>query len=331
MLPSPLRFDQDSDRHGSPSISCVIPAYNESKNLATLLPELAALLGTLTERWEIIVVDDGSCDTTPLLMSRAVQSPGYCYIQLSRNFGKEAALSAGIDAASGDVVVLLDADHQHPIAMIAEMLECWRRGIEVAYAVRADRNDESIVKRVGSALFYRIIGSQSRIQIPPNAGDFRLMDRRVVDAIKRMPERTRFMKGLYAWVGFTSEAIAYDPAERLHGASNFSLRQLIQFAIDGITAFSTWPLRTLNLMGTIIAIASFLYSGYLVSDYWVNGHEVSGWTTIVTALFFFSGINLLALGTIGLYLGRVFDEVKQRPLYLVKSHLGRMSGTTEHA
>jgi hypothetical protein len=157
------------------------------------------------------------------------------------------------------------------------------------------------------------------------------MDRCVVDAIKQLPERTRFMKGLYAWVGFKSIPIDYAPAARQHGTSRFSLRQLTRFAVDGITAFTTWPLRALNAAGTVIAIASFLYGGYLVGDYFLNGHEVSGWTTIVTAQFFFSGINLLALGTIGLYLARVFDEVKQRPLYLVKSHLGRMYGSSDSA
>jgi len=168
-----------------------------------------------------------------------------------------------------------------------------------------------------------ILGQGQRVRIPPDAGDFRLMDKQVVDALIRLPERTRFMKGLYAWVGFKAEPMLYVPAERLHGQSHFNLLQLIRFAVDGITAFSTWPLRTFNLVGSLIAMLSFCYGSYLVIDYLINGHDISGWTTIVTGMFFFSGINLMALGTMGAYIARIFDEVKQRPLYVVKRNIGQ--------
>jgi glycosyltransferase involved in cell wall biosynthesis len=271
----------------------------------------------------VIVVDDGSTDSTPQLMAEWATKPGYRYIQFSRNFGKEPALSAGLEAAQGDVVICIDADLQHPPALIPEMLERWRNGADTVFAVRANRDDESTVKRLGSSLLYFILDRGTRVQIPRDAGDFRLMDRRVVDALLQLPERTRFMKGLYAWVGFKNDAIEYLPPERLHGSSTFKLMGLVNFAIDGITAFSTWPLRVLTLTGALIAMMAFTYGAYIVLEYFLVGNEVSGWTTIVTAMLFFSGINLLALGVIGAYVGRIFDEVKQRPLYLVRQDLGK--------
>jgi glycosyltransferase involved in cell wall biosynthesis len=307
-------------RTGLPRLSCVVPALNEHDNLALLLPALAEMLTQISSAWEVIVVDDGSSDRTPELMSVFARISGFHYLQLSRNFGKEAALSAGLASADGDVVVCLDADLQHPLALIPEMLERWKAGVDTVYAVRKNRGDESWIKRVGAAIFYGILGQGQRVRIPPDAGDFRLMDRQVVDALLQLPERTRFMKGLYAWVGFKAEPILYIPAERLHGRTHFNLFQLIHFAVDGITSFSTWPLRAFNLVGSLVALLAFGYGIYLVIDYFLNGHDVSGWTTIVTGMFFFSGINLMALGTIGAYIARIFDEVKQRPLYVVKQN-----------
>jgi glycosyltransferase involved in cell wall biosynthesis len=307
-------------RTGLPRLSCVVPALNEHDNLALLLPALAEMLTQISSVWEVIVVDDGSSDRTPELMNVFARISGFHYLQLSRNFGKEAALSAGLATASGDVVVCLDADLQHPLALIPEMLERWKAGVDTVYAVRKNRGDESWLKRVGAAIFYGILGQGQRVRIPPDAGDFRLMDRQVVDALLQLPERTRFMKGLYAWVGFKAEPILYIPAERLHGQTHFNLFQLIHFAVDGITSFSTWPLRAFNLVGSLVALLAFGYGIYLVIDYFLNGHDVSGWTTIVTGMFFFSGINLVALGTIGAYIARIFDEVKQRPLYVVKQN-----------
>jgi len=307
-------------RTGLPRLSCVVPALNEHDNLALLLPALAEMLTQICSVWEVIVVDDGSSDHTPELMSVFARISGFHYLQLSRNFGKEAALSAGLATAGGDVVVCLDADLQHPLALIPEMLERWKAGVDTVYAVRKSRGDESWIKRFGAAIFYGILGQGQRVRIPPDAGDFRLMDRQVVDALLQLPERTRFMKGLYAWVGFKAEPILYIPAERLHGQTHFNLFQLIHFAVDGITSFSTWPLRAFNLVGSLVALLAFGYGIYLVIDYFLNGHDVSGWTTIVTGMFFFSGINLMALGTIGAYIARIFDEVKQRPLYVVKQN-----------
>ena len=319
------------NRSADPCVSCIVPALNECENLKVLLPRLAGLLESLCSAWEIIVVDDGSSDGTAELISVFSIQPGYRYLQLSRNFGKEAALSAGLEAAGGDVIVCLDADLQHPIELIPVMLGRWRQGIDVVYAVRESRSDESWLKRLGTKLFYAILGSNRRFRIPEDAGDFRLMDRLVVNALITLPERTRFMKGLYAWVGFKAESMPYEPAERLHGKSNFNLLRLAGFAFDGITAFSTWPLRMLSVIGVLIAVAAFVYGIYLIEEYFFDDNVVSGWTTIVTGMFFFAGVNMIAFGIIGTYIARIFDEVKQRPLYLVRRHLGRPCEKRKHA
>ncbi|ARP87859.1 glycosyltransferase family 2 protein [Bordetella genomosp. 9] len=312
-----------NDRSQAIRISCVVPCLNESDNLRVLLPALMAVLGKLCGSWEVIVTDDGSTDGTPELMREWCEIDGFRYLQLSRNFGKEAALSAGLEAATGDVVICLDADMQHPPALIPEMLERWRAGADMVYAVRENRSAETWFKRFGSHMFYRLLSEGRGVDVPAHAGDFRLMDRRVVRALNALPERTRFMKGLYAWVGFRSEALPYTPDDRVHGASHYSGRKLFKLAFAGLTAFTTWPLRMVSVIGVIFAILSFAYGCYLVVDYWMYGNAVSGWTTIVAALMFFAGINLLSLGVVGEYVGRIFDEVKGRPLYVVREQRGR--------
>jgi glycosyltransferase involved in cell wall biosynthesis len=247
---------------------------------------------------------------------------GVRYVQLSRNFGKEAAIVAGLDAAGGDAVICLDADLQHPLTLIPQMLARWRAGIEMIYAVQSNRGDETWIKRAGTKLFYGLMSDTPSVKVPPHAGDFRLMDRKVVNALLALPERSRFMKGLYAWVGFRSEAISYVPEQRRHGVSHYKFWRLLGLALTGITAFTTWPLRLVGLMGVALALMAFAYGGYLVTDYLLHGNPASGWTTIVTALLFFAGINLISLGVIGEYIGRVFDEVKGRPLYVARQRLG---------
>ena len=302
-------------------VTCIIPSLNEYDNLKALLPKLADLLTVTGVNWEIIVVDDGSSDATPILMAEWVNKPGFSYVQLSRNFGKEAALTAGLEIARGHAVVLLDADLQHPVSLIPVMIKKWLSGIDNVYAVRKTRDDENWIKRVGSRLFYKLLSKSRHIEVPAHAGDFRLMDRRVVDALLQLPERTRFMKGLYAWVGFQAEAIEYVPSDRLHGRSRFDFIKLSGLALAGLTAFTTWPLRLVSGIGIFVAIPSFFYGIYLVADYLLHGHQISGWTTIVTLQLFSSGIILLSIGIVGEYLAQVFEEVKGRPLYLVRQHL----------
>ena len=304
------------------SLSCVIPCRNEASNLDILLPQLCELLPGLAGSWEIVLVDDGSTDDTGALLADWAEVPGFRVIELSRNFGKEAALTAGLEAAAGEVVVMLDADLQHPPSLIAEMVEQWRKGVDVVYAVRTERSDEGLLKRMGTRLFYSMMNSFDRVKVPEGAGDFRLMDRAVVDAVLSLPERNRFMKGLYAWVGFDARAVAYRPSPRARGRSNFSLLQLLRLSLDGLTAFTTWPLRVISAFGFALALLSLGYGAYLTVLYLINGHPIGGWTTIVVSLMLFAGIQMISLGIVGEYVGRIFEEVKSRPLYVLRRELG---------
>ncbi|GAB4217433.1 MAG: glycosyltransferase family 2 protein [Rhodoferax sp.] len=310
--------------HATPSLSCVIPAFNEARNLAQLLPQTLATLKTLSPQVELLVVDDGSRDDTPAVMAGLCAAhPELVYLRLSRNFGKEPALSAGLDAARGEVVVLMDADGQHPAALVPEMLSRWREGMDVVYAVRRTRHDQSTLQIRLTAWFYRLVNWGNRVQIPANAGDFRLMDRKVVDALKRLPERNRFMKGLYAWVGFASTAIDYEPLARLDGRSNYGLRGAMALAFTGILAFSIAPLRALTVSGFALSLLALGYGLWVVGEYFITGINVPGYATIVVGLMFFSGIQLLSIGILAEYVGRIYEEVKQRPNYLISQRVGQ--------
>ena len=310
-------------RPAAPSISAVVPAYNEAENLPELLPRLVQVLTGLAGHWEIVVVDDGSTDATAQVMVPWTATPGVRYLRLSRNFGKEAALTAGIDAARGDVVVLLDADLQHPPEMIATMLDAWRRGADMVCTAKASRAEEGWRKRIGTWLFYRLVNADTRSPIPTDAGDFRLMDRRVVDALKALPERNRFMKGLYAWVGYRTEVLPYTPAERHAGKTRFSGRRLRALAFTGITAFTNAPLRLWSAVGTLAALFGLGFGIYIVVQDWFFGHDVPGWATVVVGVSFSAGLQLLSVGILGEYIGRIFDEVKQRPVYIVGEEIGQ--------
>ncbi len=311
-------------RHAaSARISCVVPAYNEAANLPRLLTVLTAQLEALVPHWEVIVVDDGSRDATAAALAPWLLAPGVRCLQLSRNFGKEAALSAGLDHARGDVVVLLDADLQHPPALIEPMLQAWAAGADTVCAVRTSRADEGWLKRMGTRCFYRIVNAGSHVPITPDVGDFRLMDRRVVDALIALPERNRFLKGLYAWVGFRTELLPYVPAAREHGRTSFSFPRLARLALTGVTSFSNLPLRVWSGLGALVALGALGYGAWIVVEHFIDGHPVPGWPTLVASTMFFSGVQLLSIGILGEYIGRIFDEVKQRPLYLVSRDAGR--------
>ncbi len=312
-------------RERAPSISCVLPAYNESASLPALLTQLSDELAQHSDDWEIIVVNDGSTDDTELAMLPWLRDRRIRYVSLSRNFGKEAALTAGIDRARGDVVLLMDADLQHSPALIAAMVDAWRDGADMVYTVRATRGDESLLKKIGTQLFYRIVNAGAAIEIPANAGDFRLLDRSVVDALKSLPERNRFMKGLYAWVGFRSVAVDYTPDDRHAGESSFSMRRLSRLALTGVTAFTNAPLRLWSAVGAIIAIGAILGGVWFIIEHYTYGTEVPGWATLAVSTMFFSGVQLLSIGILGEYVGRIFDEVKQRPVYLVRHDSGAAS------
>jgi glycosyltransferase involved in cell wall biosynthesis len=308
----------------TPSISCVIPAYNEARSLGALVPEVLTTLQTLSAQVEVIIVDDGSRDDTPAVMhALCARYPQVNYLKLSRNFGKEPALTAGIDAAQGDVVILMDGDGQHPVSLLPEMVTLWRDGADVVYAVRRTREDQSGLQITLTAWFYKLVNLGNRVKIPPNAGDFRLMDRKVVAALKRLTERNRFMKGLYAWVGFNSTAIDYEPLPRTDGKSNFGLRGSLSLAFTGILAFSIAPLRALTITGLLLSMMALAYGLWVVGEYFITGIAVPGYATIVVGMMFFSGIQLLSIGILAEYVGRIYEEVKQRPNYLVSQRLGQ--------
>jgi len=305
------------------SLDVVLPAYNEAANLMALFAQLRRVLGALTPRWRILLIDDGSSDDTGAvaLAARAAGLP-LRYVRLSRNFGKEAALSAGLALADADRVLLMDADGQHAPELIADMHAAWLRGADMVCAVRANRDEEGLLKRWGTRLFYRIVNASSQMHIPPDAGDFRLLDRCVVEALNALPERNRFMKGLYAWVGYRTEFLPYTPHPRASGRSHFSLARLLKLAFDGVTAFSNLPLRIWSSLGGVIALCALGYGVWLIVEHMLYGHPIPGWPTVVVSLMFFSGVQLLSIGIMGEYVGRIFDEVKQRPVYLIAQDTG---------
>ena len=323
-MPSPVTTLQPPPvtRPTEPRISCVVPAYNEAANLRLLVPQLSAMLGTLAPHVEIIIVDDGSSDDTALTaIALREHYPVKCLF-LSRNFGKEAALTAGLYAATGDVVILMDSDLQHPVSMIPQFFDKWREGYEMVYGVRTNRDDEGFFKRHLTHGFYRLLRRASRIPIHPDAGDFRLLDRKVVEALKALPERSRFMKGLYAWVGYHSIGLPFQIEERHAGRSNFNFRRLTRLAIMGMVAFTELPLRIAAIFGLVISMISISYGLYEAVRALFFGIEIPGWTTLVVAITFLSGIQLLAIGVLGEYIARIFNEVKGRPNYIVARSLG---------
>lgn len=305
-----------------PYISCVIPAYNEQDNIALFVIALDKELNMLSTRHEIIVVDDGSRDKTCETLISQVDADLFKLIRFSRNFGKEAALTAGIDHAEGDVVILMDADFQHPLSTLPDFLSKWREGYEMVYGVRRGRELEPKWKKLGARLFYKILSAGSRQPIPTDAGDFRLIDRKVVDALKQLSERSRFMKGLYAWVGFKTIGVPFDVQDRFAGTSQFKVSHLSALAITAITAFSDLPLRVWSVIGAFISGCSLIYAFYIIYQTVIQGNNVAGWSTLAVAVLFFGGVQLLSIGILGEYIARIFNEVKQRPNYIMSEKIG---------
>ncbi len=303
--------------------SVIIPAFNEAQSIATTVAAIADFFRTRAIANEVLVVDDGSTDATALAVVQLPADWPVALIQLSRNFGKEAAITAGLEQASGGLIICIDADGQHPLSAVEEMLQLWEQGNDMVYAVRRDRSAETRFKRWGVRWFYRALAIGSQVAIPPNAGDFRLMDRKVVDALRSMPERNRFMKGMYAWVGFKSVGVPYDPVARNNGASSYSNRRLLSLASSALTGFSALPLRVAIAVGLVLALLAFGYGVMVVVETLVLGGTVPGWPTIVASVMFFSGVQLLFIGVLGEYLARIFDEVKARPNYIIARVLRR--------
>lgn len=305
-------------------LSIVVPFYNEAEAIQAfadaILPALEIVPDT---RWEIICVDDGSKDSTLLkLVALAQTDSRFHVLEFSRNFGKEAALTAGIDAAKGEAVIPIDADLQDPPELIVDMVQAWRAGAEVVLARRIDRSSDGALKRKTAAWFYRLHNKLSKIKIPENVGDFRLMDRTVVDALKVLPERQRFMKGLFAWVGFRTITLDYTRPPRSAGATKFSGFALWNFAIEGFTSFSTAPLKIWTYIGATSAALTFIYALYISIRTVVFGNPVPGYASLFVAVIFFGSVQLISIGLLGEYIGRIYMETKQRPLYLIRRVYG---------
>lgn len=304
-------------------ISVVTPIYNEEKNIDEFISQVESVFRELSYDHEIICVNDGSNDASyDRILYWVKQSPRVKAIDLARNFGKEMALSAGLDYATGDAVIIMDADLQHPPALIRNFLEKWEEGFDGVYGIRAHRREETRTKQFLTRTFYKLLQSVSEVSIPPNAGDFRLLDRCIVDALLEMPERTRFMKGLYAWVGFNQIGVDFEAGARMAGESKWSMLRLWSLALEGLVSFSSVPLKVWSYMGFIISMLSLIYAAIVVIDVLVTGSEVPGIPSILTAVFFIGGIQLLTVGILGEYLSRIFIEVKRRPVYIVREICG---------
>jgi len=305
-------------------ISIVTPFYNEGEGVKLFYRSISKLIDSLSDvRFEVVCVDDGSRDDTLVrLQEIAADDPRFRVIELSRNFGKEAALTAGIDAALGDAVIPMDADLQDPPELISKMIAEWRAGADVVLAKRSDRRVDSFLKRKTAELFYHLHNSLSSITIPENVGDFRLMNRSSVDALKRLPEQQRFMKGLFAWIGFRTKIVEYTRQERAAGDSKFSAWKLWNFAIEGITSFSTIPLRIWTYIGLAVASLTLLYAMFIIGRTLIRGVDVPGYASLLVAVLFLGGLQLISIGLLGEYIGRIYLESKQRPKYIVRKVYG---------
>ena len=304
-------------------ISIIAPMYNESGNLHNLLSRVVGVMEKIGNPFEIICIDDGSSDDTLEKLAQEHQKDARIkVVSFSRNFGKEVALTAGLHHASGQAVVLIDADLQHPPEIVEDLVKKWYEGFDMVIAVRKSRATETFFKRLHAKAFYSLFTMMSDTKIRPDAGDFRLLDRKVVNALNLVMEKTRFMKGLYSWVGFKSAVIPYEPAYRQTGATKWSFFRLWRFALDGLTAFSAVPLKVWTVVGLVIAAIGLFYGLFLIVKTLVSGVDVPGYASLMVAVLFFGGVQMMTLGVFGEYLGRVFDEVKHRPLYIVREQHG---------
>lgn len=300
-------------------VSLVVPCYNEQENIEPFIKKVDEIFSHTNYSLEVIAVNDGSQDLTLLnLIGLQKIYPFIKIVDFSRNFGKEAALSAGLQYTTGDAVVPIDADLQHPPELILEMLHLWEEGYEVVLAKRTSRETDSALQRVTAQFFYKIHNRISDIEIPADVGDFRLMDRSVVNALNALKENRRFMKGLFAWVGFKTTTVSYEVAPRLHGTSKFKTWQLWNFALEGITSFSTAPLKVWTYTGVLIAALSLLYAVYIIIKTLLFGSDLAGYPSLLVSILFMGGIQLISIGTLGEYIGRIYVESKNRPPYIVR-------------
>jgi glycosyltransferase involved in cell wall biosynthesis len=314
------------------SLSVVIPILNETRGLPALEQRLRGVLDGLGRTWEVIFVDDGSRDgTLDALRQLHLRDPRYKAISLSRNFGKEIAVAAGLRFAAGDGVVVMDGDLQHPPELIPDFVAKWDAEYDIVYAQRSSRDTDATLHRWSARLFYRVFRFATGTELPDGAGDFRLLDRKAVDVFNRMGERARFNKGLYAWIGFRSVGIPYEVEARFDGRSRWRPRQLLRFALDGLASFTTLPLRIWSYIGLLVGASAFAYTAIFLTKTLIYGVDVPGFPTLVISVMFLAGVQLISLGVIGEYLGRVYEEVKGRPLFIVSETIGTDQPVSETA
>ncbi|MDB5596733.1 MAG: putative enzyme [Hyphomicrobiales bacterium] len=315
----PLPETGSTDR---PELSVVVPVFNESENLEPLVASLVPILERSVSSYEIVFIDDGSSDETlSVLRDLHGRDPRYRAVSFSRNFGKEIAIAAGLDHARGRAVVIMDADLQHPPEMIETFVSRWREGYKNVYGTRVDRTKDSALRRMLTRRFYQLFQNFGEMGLPEGAGDYRLLDRQAVEALKSMGERARFSKGMFAWIGFRSIGVPFHVAERHSGVSKFSYRKLTRFALDGLMSFSTLPLKVWTYVGTVISMMALVMAIYFVVQTVMWGADTPGFASLIVSITFFAGVQLMSLGILGEYIGRIFAEVKRRPLYLVAERL----------
>jgi glycosyltransferase involved in cell wall biosynthesis len=302
-------------------LSVVVPAHNEEQALPEFHRRLCAVLDALELDAEVVFVNDGSTDATARVLERLrAGDPRIALVDLSRNYGKEIALTAGLDHARGDAVVVIDADLQEPPELIPQLVAAWREGYDVVYARRAERAGDSAFRKATAHLFYRLIGAVSRVEIPADTGDYRLMSRRAVQALCQLREQHRYMKGLFAWIGFPQKAVPYQREPRFAGRSKFSYWKLWNFAIEGLTSFTIAPLKVSTYLGLAVALFAFVYGLRIIYKTLVHGDPVAGYPSMMVTMLFLGGVQLVALGVLGEYVGRMFDETKRRPLYFLNGY-----------
>ena len=317
-------------RDYEPKVSLIVPVYNEQDVIEIFLDKTSKVLGQAGLEYEYVFINDGSTDNTlARLIELSAGNPRIRVINLSRNFGKEAGMTAGIDHVRGNVLIPIDVDLQDPPELIPQFIEKWREGYDIVYGVRSSRDDDSMMKRASAGWFYSLFNRLSAVPIPDNAGDFRLIDERATEVLRQLPERNRFMKGLFAWVGFHSIGVPYSRPARVAGKTKWNLRKLWNFALDGIFSFSTVPLRIWSYVGVVISLLSFIYATFIVVRTLVLGIDLPGYASLLTVVLFLGGIQLISLGIIGEYIGRLLTEAKQRPVYIIEGEYAG-GGLVEH-
>lgn len=305
--------------HSNPNISIIIPAYNEAGNIELLYDKLNTVLTAIGDSFEIIFVNDGSKDNTlSVLKTLSHKQKQLHYINFSKNFGHQAALKAGIDHARGNCIISMDADLQHPPHIVKEMIEYWKQGYDVVYTQRTGDKNISLLKKITSRFFYSLLRKISDVEIEEGTADFRLLDRKVADVIKKSNDSFLFIRGLVPWMGFNQKKIVYVPDNRHSGNTKYTLKKMMSFAINGITSFSIKPLRFATFMGIIISLMAFTYGIYAILVYFIDSRVISGWASLLTSVLFIGGIQLIIMGIIGEYIGKIYMQLKNRPFYIVK-------------